>query len=145
MEFKKGKYYSVYDNDMQQSLYIFKYRDKLPESLKEFKNHNYNILELENYSSNVRILAGITSIIKKTDTTGIIYNDPELLANFIKEELRIKRIALLKAFDLWEKAVLRNREKDSEKIIQWYNDLLDLKEDVFENIPDEIIYYMGGN
>ena len=61
-----------------------------------------------------------------------------------KTELRAKRRTLLTAFDKWEKAVLRGRESDSEIIMQWYNDLLNLSTSAFDesNIPDRIKYYL---
>lgn len=60
----------------------------------------------------------------------------------IKNMLRTKRSRLLNAFDKWEKAVLRGREDDKNFIMSWYYDLLDLKEYAFENIPEEIKYYL---
>lgn len=60
----------------------------------------------------------------------------------VLERLRFKRKPLLIAFDKWEKAVIRGREEDSAKIMSWYYDLLDLKENAFTNIPERIKYYM---
>lgn len=60
----------------------------------------------------------------------------------VLERLRFKRKPLLIAFDKWEKAVIRGREEDSAEIMQWYQDLLDLVESAFENVPDRINYYM---
>lgn len=59
-----------------------------------------------------------------------------------KAQLRVKREPLLIAFDKWEKAVIRGREEDSAEIMQWYQDLLDLVESAFENVPERINYYM---
>lgn len=59
-----------------------------------------------------------------------------------KNELREKRKPLLNAFDKWEKAVLRNREKDDIIVMQWFEDLLDLKESAFETVPERINYYL---
>lgn len=56
--------------------------------------------------------------------------------------LRDKRELLLLAFDKWEKAVLRGREEDSSIIMNWYQDLLDLKESAFDEIPDAVKYYL---
>ena len=56
--------------------------------------------------------------------------------------LRNKRARLLNAFDKWEKAVLRGRETDSAAVIQWYKDLLDLKENAFTYIPIRVAYYL---
>lgn len=67
----------------------------------------------------------------------IIFNNEILIEN-----LRNKRAPLLLAFDKWEKAVLRGREEDSAEVMQWYQDLLDLVESAFENVPDRINYYM---
>lgn len=58
------------------------------------------------------------------------------------ETLRSKRVSLLTAFDKWEKAVLRGRELDDEAVMQWYQDLLDLKESAFENVPARVKYYL---
>lgn len=67
----------------------------------------------------------------------LIYSNEKVL-----ERLRFKRKPLLIAFDKWEKAVIRGREEDSAKIMSWYYDLLDLKENAFTNIPERIKYYM---
>lgn len=67
-----------------------------------------------------------------------IWTDKEELKNM----LRAKRNSLLNAFDKWEKAVLRGREEDKGYIMAWYYDLLDLKENAFENVPEEIKYYL---
>ncbi len=57
-------------------------------------------------------------------------------------KLRYRRISLLDAFDKWEKAVLRGREADDYIIMAWYQDLLDLKEASFNEIPENIEYYL---
>lgn len=59
-----------------------------------------------------------------------------------KDKLRARRVALLAAFDKWEKAVLRGREEDDIAIMQWYQDLLDLEETGFENVPERVRYYL---
>lgn len=59
-----------------------------------------------------------------------------------KNDLRARRVALLSAFDKWEKAVLRGREEDDIAIMQWYQDLLDLEETAFENVPERVRYYL---
>lgn len=58
------------------------------------------------------------------------------------EQKRADRIPLLLAFDKWEKAVLRGRETDSVDIMNWYQSLLDLKDDAFIQIPDRVQYYL---
>ena len=60
----------------------------------------------------------------------------------LKENLRFKRKILLEAFDKWEKAVLRGRKQDDLSIMNWYYELLDLKETAFVNVPIEINYYL---
>ena len=81
------------------------------------------------------------------DKTITFINDHEKYKKYILMVNRKKRDTIFPAFDLWEKAVLRGREEDSPEIMQWYQDILDLKEDAFkeENIPERIKYYMGGN
>lgn len=59
-----------------------------------------------------------------------------------KEQLRAKREPLLTAFDKWEKAVLRGRAEESEVVMAWYEDLLDLKESAFLDIPVAVKYYL---
>ena len=59
-----------------------------------------------------------------------------------QDHLRNQRIALLNAFDKWEKAVLRGREIDSEEIMNWYESILDLEESAFVNVPQRINYYL---
>ena len=57
-------------------------------------------------------------------------------------KLRTQRKPLLEAFDKWEKAVLRGRELDDEQIMNWFYELLDLKQTAFDNIPENIKYYI---
>jgi hypothetical protein len=59
-----------------------------------------------------------------------------------KETFRLQCKILLEAFDKWEKAVLRGRKQDDLSIMNWYYDLLDLKETAFTNVPSEIKYYL---
>lgn len=66
----------------------------------------------------------------------------EQLENRRLAVLRDKRAPLLEAFDKWEKAVLRNREKDDTVIMIWYQNILDLDEAALENIPKRIKYYL---
>lgn len=74
----------------------------------------------------------------------IPYTEEELLENK-KNALREERKVLLEAFDKWEKAVLRGREKDDTSIMNWYRDLLNLVESAFldENAPERVRYYLG--
>lgn len=67
---------------------------------------------------------------------------PALSEDQKKNILRSKRTPLLLAFDKWEKAVLRGREKDDETIMDWYLDLLDLNESAFNSVPDRVKYYL---
>lgn len=74
------------------------------------------------------------------------YEDIQVYVPFTDEEykdyLRIKRKFLLEVFDIWEKAVLRGREQDSQLIMDWYQNLLDLVPSAFENIPERVQYYL---
>ena len=60
----------------------------------------------------------------------------------LKKQRRNERKHLLDAFDKWEKAVLRGREFDDEKVMTWYQLLLDLEETAFESIPPRVRYYL---
>jgi|GEM_PF-5602343 len=66
----------------------------------------------------------------------------EQYKQFKEEEMRYNRERLLSAFDIWEKAVIRGREQDDPQIMDWYQDLLDLDESAFENVPDKIKYFL---
>lgn len=63
-----------------------------------------------------------------------------------KNKLRAKRKVLLEAFDKYKTNVMYGikLEDTSTKlnITNWYNDLLDLKEAAFTNVPNEIKYYL---
>ncbi len=73
------------------------------------------------------------------------YIDGELVLTDIRNDVdyRRLRLPLLAAFDKWEKAVLRGRESEDKKVMNWYQELLDLAPTAFEegNIPDRIKYY----
>lgn len=49
-------------------------------------------------------------------------------------EIREKQF---KAFDIWERAVLRGREQDDHQIIEWYNAMLDFPEQINEDTINE--------
>lgn len=68
--------------------------------------------------------------------------DLSLTAEETIRQKRKERYTLLQAFDRWEKAVLRGREQDSEEIMAWFYDLLDLKDEAFVNIPERVQYYI---
>ena len=102
-------------------------------------NSNSDVYILQN--PNEEILA--ESIFEITDNICTIKNPAEVITARKLEKLREKRNLLLGAFDLWEKAVLRGREEDSEEIMQWYQDILDLNENsILDNIPEKITYYL---
>ena len=70
------------------------------------------------------------------------YTDEELEEQKLNR-LRQQREPLLAAFDKWEKAVLRGREKDDETVMMWYRDLLDLEEIAFKRVPPRIQYFIS--
>lgn len=82
------------------------------------------------------IVDGVVTHLGKTDKQ--LQEEKEKYEN----ELRAKREPLIVAFDKWEKAVLRGREVDDPAIMTWYQNLKDLKESAFENIPDRVDYYL---
>ena len=57
------------------------------------------------------------------------------------DALRQKRVPLLDAFDKWEKAVLRGRERDDPAVTAWFFALLDLEAAAFSCIPERVRYY----
>jgi hypothetical protein len=63
-----------------------------------------------------------------------------------KNELRAKRVPLLKAFDVYKSSVAYGvefeNEEQREEIVKWYGDLLHLEESAFEDIPERIRYYL---
>lgn len=72
------------------------------------------------------------------------YTEEQLKINEEKklEEKRQKRKPLLEAFDKWEKAVLRGRMPENASIMNWYEELLDLKDLAIEIVPSEIEYFL---
>ncbi len=74
------------------------------------------------------------------------YEEIFVYEKYTREELenilRTKRMPLLDAFDKWEKAVIRGRETESEAVMAWYKDLLDLSENAIAEIPERVRYYL---
>lgn len=78
------------------------------------------------------------------------YEDIKVFIPYTEEELeerrlnalRLRRAPLLEAFDKWEKAVLRGRIDDSEEVMAWYRELLDLEESALDDIPAAVGYYL---
>ena len=64
----------------------------------------------------------------------------------IKEQLRLKRKPLLEAFDKYKSnvnyGIIVENENTRSIIVAWYNDILNLKESAFEEIPEAIKYYL---
>lgn len=108
----------------------------------------YSGIQFDGYNQNSQLNSEqIMSI--TLNKTGLIngelvelgYND-EYINEQVLNELRKRRTVLLEAFDIWEKAVVRGRETDSAFVMDWYNDLLDLKQEAFDNIPKSIQKYL---
>ena len=63
-----------------------------------------------------------------------------------KNELRARRVPLLKAFDVYKSNVAYGVEFENDEqrdeIVAWYNALLHLEESAFEVIPERIRYYL---
>lgn len=64
----------------------------------------------------------------------------------LKNELRAKREPLLRAFDIYKTnlsyGIFTESESEHNEIISWYKDLLDLKDNAFTNIPENISKYL---
>ena len=83
------------------------------------------------------------------EDTNVIIGSPiesSLSDEEIKNNLRAKRIEILKAFDIYKTNVLYGiiyeKEEDHTTICDWYNNLLELKVSAFEDIPEKIRYYI---
>lgn len=104
-------------------------------------NENEPFIEIENLEeitiNKTRIINGA---LDNTSNGNNVYL--KLLERQKIHSLRNKRETLLEAFDKWEKAVLRGREEDDAEIMAWYNDLLELKEKAFNQIPARVKYYL---
>lgn len=79
----------------------------------------------------------------------IDYDNTEYLKKQHLEELRAKRVPLLKAFDVYKSSVAYGTEIETEEqrniIIKWYNEVKNLNEKYIikdENIPNRIKYYL---
>lgn len=74
------------------------------------------------------------------------YDNTQELENQRLADLRAKREPLLVAFDKYKTNVVYGIKKETEEqktgIVSWYELLLDLDERAFENVPDEIKYYL---
>ena len=63
---------------------------------------------------------------------------------------RSYRRQMFRAFDIWEKAVLRGREEDSAEVMNWYQAMLDFPEQITETttyqdypkLPERIKHYL---
>ena len=80
----------------------------------------------------------------------IDYDNTQDELNKKQDELRSQRAPLLKAFDIYKSnvnyGIIQETEVRKNIIIEWYNKILDLNEDYItkeENIPYEILYYLG--
>lgn len=103
----------------------------------------YVLVENERHMPLVEMAnSGRELYVKDIDKAEFALRDIILSDEDILREMRFKRESLLLAFDKWEKAVLRGREEDSEEVMQWYQNLLDLQSFAFYNIPDRVKYFM---
>lgn len=48
-------------------------------------------------------------------------------------KFRHYRRSVFKRFDLWEKAVIRGREEDSEEVMNWFQEMLDFPDLITED------------
>ena len=95
-----------------------------------------------------RLLIGTTKCFDLENNCVVDYDNTEDLKRKHKEELRAKRVPLLKAFDVYKSSVAYGTEIETEdqrvKMMTWYNLLLALDEDAMkeENIPARVKYYL---
>lgn len=79
----------------------------------------------------------------RLENNALVYDSTREI-NYKKSELRAERTVILNAFDIYKINVYYGIEQDDnrEEILIWYQDLLDLKESAFENIPEQVKKYM---
>lgn len=77
---------------------------------------------------------------------GQLVYDKEKENEHIKSILRSEREEILRAFDIYKTNVLYGIEQETEEekveIINWYNQLLDLNDNAFDNISAKITRYL---
>lgn len=89
---------------------------------------------------------GITKCFDLESNCVVDYDNTEDLKKQKLDELRAKRVPLLKAFDIYKSSVAYGvefeNEEQREEIVKWYGDLLHLEESAFNVIPERIRYYL---
>ena len=70
--------------------------------------------------------------------------DEEKATDYNLNDLRAERALILPAFDIYKTNVIYGIEEETnkEEMISWYQDILDLKREAFENIPEQVQKYM---
>lgn len=128
---------------------IVKHHDYIPEVLE--KSHIELINELPNGSKEYAQIIDVpySPAIEAYDETEKIYvcipyTEAEILQNKL-QELRHRRIKLLKMFDIYKTnvnyGIIKETEEDNNTILKWYQNILDLQEEAFNNVPEEILKY----
>lgn len=120
-----------------------KYWNKENNTFESIKRDNLIEISDEDYESMLEHASkNNMDIVADENGKPIFIAKPSLTEEELLDQLRNKRKILLIAFDKWEKAVLRGRETDSTLIMQWYQNLLNLNQAAFDNIPERIQYYL---
>lgn len=134
-----GKTYAIVDSDDHIEC-MFKYVDDASIPLIDGSRYIVPLINKNKIDLDARHFVST----KLSDDKSYVYQEVnyELYNKYKLDKLRQTRSKLLKAFDLWEKAVLRGRESDSDTVMKWYSSLLDLDQDGFTNIPYQISYYI---
>ena len=70
--------------------------------------------------------------------------DPIKAADYDLNDLRAERVNILKAFDIYKTNVIYGIEEEThkEEIMAWYQQILDLEEEAFNNMPEQIQRYL---
>lgn len=79
----------------------------------------------------------------KYENGEFIYDEEKAKDNSLND-LRAERVLILQAFDIYKTNVIYGIEEETnkEEILSWYKDILDLKQEAFENIPEQVQKYM---
>lgn len=79
----------------------------------------------------------------KYENNKLVY-DEEKSKDYSLNDLRAERVLILQAFDIYKTNVIYGIEEETnkEEMLTWYKDILDLKSEAFNNIPEQVQRYM---
>lgn len=116
--------------------------ERIDNQLMVIEESNLKTFEIENIDKEV--MANI--YVYKVDDNEQFYLDEKSVNEYELDRLREKREPLLKAFDIYKSNLLIGaitlHEDEKQKVITWYNLILDLDADAINNPPEIISKYI---